>query len=108
METSLVDGHQIQDGDHSSTEIENLREEYQQLTEEFTKANEERAQAAKYGLHVLAEKQALQSKYVELNSLYEDTKLELDKSVEVSTMCAESYLVLTSIEYLYTVFITLN
>ena len=89
METSLVDGHlasQMQDGDHSSTEIELLREELQQLTDDFTKANEERAQAAKYGLHVLEEKQALQSKYVELNSLYEDTKLELDKSVEVSTV----------------------
>ena len=44
------------------TEIELLREELQQLTDDFTKANEERAQAAKYGLHVLEEKQALQSK----------------------------------------------
>lgn len=94
MDTTLVDG-QVVTKDHggglSSSEVKILREELQQLTEEFTKANEERAQAAKYGLHVLEEKQALSSKYEQLNNLYEDTKQELDKSVEVSQALKHMY-----------------
>lgn len=86
MDTALINGGSAVPDDEScfsSSEIQALKEELYQLTEEFTKANEERAQAAKYGLHVLEEKQVLRAKYDELTGLYDDTKLELDKSVEV-------------------------
>ena len=65
--------------------MEALREELEQLNAEVIEANEERAQAAEYGLVVLEEKQALQSQCDELNSLYDTTKRELETAVNVST-----------------------
>ncbi len=48
-----------------------------------SQANEERAQAAEYGLVILEEKQALQLQHEELINLYESTKRELENSVNV-------------------------
>ncbi len=60
-----------------ATEVESLRAA-------IAEANEERAQAAEYGLVLLSEKQALRSQYDELSGLYESTKRELENSVNVS------------------------
>jgi len=65
-----------------------LREELEQLNAEIIEANEERAQAAEYGLVVLEEKQALQYQYDELNSLYDSTKRELENSANVRLLHA--------------------
>ena len=67
-------------------DLEALREELERLNKEIIEANEERAQAAEYGLVVLEEKQALQIQCDELNSLYETTKRELDSASIVSNI----------------------
>ncbi len=54
-----------------------------------SQANEERAQAAEYGLVILEEKQALQLQHEELINLYESTKRELENSVNVRIKEAE-------------------
>jgi len=69
-------------------ETQALREELEQLNAEIIEANEERAQAAEYGLVVLEEKQALQYQYDELNSLYDSTKRELENSANVRLLHA--------------------
>ena len=66
-------------------EVATLKGELDRLDAEIREANEERAQAAEYGLVVLEEKQALQVQYEELSALYESTKRELETSVNVST-----------------------
>ena len=76
----------MQDGDHylffyqsfNEVVIDIVTDDFtkaneESLTDDFTKANEERAQA-KYGLHVLEEKQALQSKFMlSMYSLWQTT-----------------------------------
>ena len=69
-------------------ETRSLREELEKLNAEIIEANEERAQAAEYGLLVLEEKQALQYQYDELSSLYDVTKRELENSANVSLLHA--------------------
>ena len=74
----------------SQLEVAALREELERLDAELCEANEERAQAAEYGLVVLEEKQALQLQHEELSGLYESTKRELETSVNVSAAGAVS------------------
>lgn len=68
---------------HSMDDLKSLQEELEQMNSDLMEANEQRAQAAEYGLVLLEEKQALQSQHEELNGLYESTKRELDSSVNV-------------------------
>ena len=65
-------------------DMDALREELERLNKEIIEANEERAQAAEYGLVILEQKQALQSQCDELSSLYETTNRELETAVTVS------------------------
>ena len=65
-------------------EEHSLRDEVESLQAAIAEANEERAQAAEYGLVLLSEKQALRGQYDELSGLYESTRRELDNSVNVS------------------------
>ena len=69
---------------HPMDDLKSLREELEQLNSDLTEANEQRAQAAEYGLVLLEEKQMLQSQHEELSGLYETTKRELDNAVNVS------------------------
>ncbi len=66
---------------------QSLMDKVESLTAAIAEANEERAQAAEYGLVLLSEKQALRSQYDELSGLYESTKRELENSVDVSLCC---------------------
>lgn len=63
--------------------IEDLRSEVERLTRELDLQNSEIINSAKYGLGLLEEKQALQSKCEELENLYENTRHELDITQEV-------------------------
>lgn len=64
--------------------IEELRSEVERLTRELDLQSSEISQSAKYGLGLLEEKLALQSKCEELENLYENTKHEFDITLEVS------------------------
>lgn len=66
----------------SSQELESLRSEIERLTRELDQASSENIQSAKYGLVLLEEKQNLQVKCEELESMYENTKHELDITQE--------------------------
>lgn len=66
--------------------IEELRSEVERLTRELDLQSSEISQSAKYGLGLLEEKLALQSKCEELENLYENTKHELDITLEVSLL----------------------
>jgi protein bicaudal D len=64
--------------------IEYLRSEVERLNRELDLQSSEINQSAKYGLGLLEEKQALESKCEELELLYDNTKHELDITLEVS------------------------
>lgn len=64
--------------------IEELRSEVERLTRELDLQSSEISQSAKYGLGLLEEKLALQTKCEELENLYENNKHELDITLEVS------------------------
>lgn len=64
--------------------VEELRSEVERLTRELDLQSSEISQSAKYGLGLLEEKVALQTKCEELENLYENTKHELDITLEVS------------------------
>ena len=66
--------------------LQSLRDELELTHSDLTEANEQQTQAAEYGLVLLEEKQNLQTRYEELNGLYETTKRELDSSVNVSPL----------------------
>ena len=68
---------------HPLDTTEALRDELETLNKEIVQANEERAQAAEYGLVILEEKQSLQYQYDEMSLLYEGTKRELENSINV-------------------------
>eukprot|EP00731_Ephydatia_muelleri_P001239 Em0001g1239a len=72
-------------------DVDSLKETIVSLTARLNEANEERAQAAEYGLVVLEEKQALQLQQEELNSLYESTKRELEASTLYMTQMQSDY-----------------
>lgn len=63
---------------------ETLRAEIERLNRELDQASSEKIQSAQYGLVLLDEKSHLQLKCDELETLYENTKHELDITQEVS------------------------
>lgn len=65
--------------------VEELRSEVERLTRELDLQSSEISQSAKFGLGLLEEKVALQTKCEELENLYENTKHELDITLEVSS-----------------------
>lgn len=64
--------------------IGGLHAEVERLTVELQEANEEKLQAARYGLAVLEESAALKSKHSQLEEEHEALKLELQELREVS------------------------
>lgn len=66
-------------------EMEALRVEIERLNRELDQASSENIQSAKYGLGLLEEKQALQFKCEELETLYENARHELEITQEVFT-----------------------
>lgn len=64
--------------------ISELKAEIERLSRELDQASSEKIQSAQLGLVLLEEKSALQLRCDELESLYENTKHELDITQEVS------------------------
>lgn len=62
--------------------VADLREEIERLYRELDLASTEKIQSAQYGLALLEEKSALQQRCNDLESLYENTKHELDITQE--------------------------
>ena len=69
--------------ENTEDEQECLRREIERLNAEIMEANEERAQAAQYGLAILEEKQALQEQFEDLQALYHSTNKELSNTILV-------------------------
>lgn len=63
-----------------------LKQEVERLTRELDQASSEKVQSAQYGLVLLEDKKGLQQKCEELETLYENTRHELDITVEVSIL----------------------
>lgn len=61
-----------------------LRMEVERLTRELDQVSSASAQSAQYGLSLLEEKSALEQKCEELETLYDNTRHELDITQEVS------------------------
>ena len=85
---------------HHLLDDQSLQDELETLNAAILQANEERAQAAEYGLVLLEEKQALRSQYDELSGLYESTKRELENSVNVCPEISLQYCRHVSIAWL--------
>lgn len=68
----------------SDEQIFVLKQEVERLTRELDQASSEKIQSAQYGLVLLEDKKALEQKCEELETLYENTRHELDITVEVS------------------------
>ncbi|XP_014247214.1 protein bicaudal D [Cimex lectularius] len=66
----------------SSVTILELKQEVERLTRELDQASSEKIQSAQYGLGLLEEKENLLQRCEELESLYENTKNELDITQE--------------------------
>lgn len=64
--------------------IEELKQEIERLSRELDQASSEKIQSAQYGLVLLEEKSSLQHKCEELETLYDNTKHELEITQEVS------------------------
>lgn len=64
--------------------VDTLRSEVERLTRELDLQSSEISQSAKYGLGLLEENNALKAKCEDLESHYENTKHELDITLEVS------------------------
>lgn len=62
--------------------INELRQEIERLSRELDQASSEKVQSAQYGLVLLEEKENLQQRCEELESLYENTRNELDITQE--------------------------
>lgn len=67
----------------AASEVENLRAEVERLGRDLEIASSEKIQSAQYGLVLLEEKAHLQQKCEELETLYENTKHDLDITLEV-------------------------
>lgn len=67
-----------------ATDQDNLRGEIERLTRELDQASSEKVQSAQYGLVLLEEKSHLKTRCEDLESLYENTRHELDITLEVS------------------------
>uniref|UniRef100_A0A1B6KG67 Protein bicaudal D n=2 Tax=Graphocephala atropunctata TaxID=36148 RepID=A0A1B6KG67_9HEMI len=63
-------------------DINELKQEIEKLSRELAQASSEKIQSAKYGLVLLEEKQNLHQRCEELESLYENTRHELDITQE--------------------------
>jgi protein bicaudal D len=63
--------------------LDELKLEVDRLTRELDQAVSEKIQSAQYGLVLLEEKQALEQKVEELDTMYESTRSELDITQEV-------------------------
>ncbi|XP_055686351.1 protein bicaudal D [Lutzomyia longipalpis] len=66
----------------AASEVENLRAEVERLGRDLEIASSEKIQSAQYGLVLLEEKAHLQHKCEELENLYENTKHDLDITLE--------------------------
>lgn len=66
--------------------VTDLRAEIERLSRELDLASTEKIQSAQYGLALLEEKSALEQRCNEIESLYENTKHELDITQEVCTI----------------------
>uniref|UniRef100_A0A1L8DVM5 Putative microtubule-associated protein bicaudal-d n=1 Tax=Nyssomyia neivai TaxID=330878 RepID=A0A1L8DVM5_9DIPT len=66
----------------AASEVENLRAEVERLGRDLEIASSEKIQSAQYGLVLLEEKAHLQNKCEELENLYENTKHDLDITLE--------------------------
>ncbi|XP_023174499.2 protein bicaudal D [Drosophila hydei] len=65
--------------------VEQLRMEVERLTRELDQVSSASAQSAQYGLSLLEEKSALEQKCEELETLYDNTRHELDITQEALT-----------------------
>ncbi|GAB0093880.1 protein bicaudal D [Sergentomyia squamirostris] len=66
----------------AASEVENLRAELERLGRDLEIASSEKIQSAQYGLVLLEEKAHLQQRCDELENLYENTKHDLDITLE--------------------------
>lgn len=73
-------------GGQSSSEVEDLRRENERLGRELDEAVAERNQSAQYGLGLLEETKSLKQRCEQLETLYENTRHELDITQEVPVM----------------------
>lgn len=69
---------------HSELSIAELQAEIERLGRELDQASSEKIQSAQLGLVLLEEKSSLQQRCDELESLYENTRHELEITQEVS------------------------
>lgn len=76
--------------------LEELRAEIEKLSRELDLVSTEKIQSAQYGLALLEEKSSLQQKCNDLESLYENTKHELEITQEVRTLSTTSLVTLHS------------
>lgn len=67
----------------ATQEVTELRAELERLSRELDQASSEKIQSAQYGLGLLEEKSLLQQKCEELETLYDNTRHELDITQEV-------------------------
>lgn len=64
-------------------DLEALRGEIERLSRELDQASSEKIQSAQYGLVLLEEKSHLKTRCEDLETLYENTRHELDITLEV-------------------------
>lgn len=79
----------------TNSDIEDLRAEIERLSRELDQASSEKIQSAQYGLVLLEEKSSLQHKCEELETLYDNTKHELEITQEALTKFQTSQKVTT-------------
>jgi len=72
-------------GSSQAQSVQDLQMEVERLTRELDQVSSASAQSAQYGLSLLEEKSALQHKCEELETLYDNTRHELDITQEVSS-----------------------
>ena len=70
---------------------DHLKKELERLNYELDQTSSEKKQAAQYGLVLLEEKESLQSRCDDLETLYENTKAELESTREVRKGCVRVY-----------------
>lgn len=77
----MVDAQQnIESSTNPQTEIETeLRNEIERISRDLAAAQQERSQSAAYGLELLNEKENLQQKYESIETLYEQSKRDLQE-----------------------------
>ncbi|GJQ66605.1 BicD [Trypoxylus dichotomus] len=78
-------------GNRQTEQIELLKGEVERLTRELDQASSEKVQSAQYGLVLLKEREELQHRCDELESLYENTKHELQITHEALTKFQSSH-----------------